>query len=124
MSIPQRKALRIISFQPRDVHSSPLFKKHKLLKFEVNTLIIYYHQFLTSRSHFVLINIIIKQLPPLQINYSSPHSKFFYMEKNSTIISAVYPWNKIQTAFEDVILKNLATIHIEILLTKKYIDKY
>ena len=46
------------------------------------------------------------------------------MEKNSTIINAVYPWNKIQTAFEDVILKNLTTIHIEILLTKKYIDKY
>ena len=35
MSILQKKkALRIISFQPRDYHLSPLFKKHNLLKFE------------------------------------------------------------------------------------------
>ena len=26
--------LRIISFQPRDFHSSPLFKRHDLLKFK------------------------------------------------------------------------------------------
>ena len=30
----QKKALRIISFQPRDCHSSPSFKKHNILKFE------------------------------------------------------------------------------------------
>ena len=33
-SILQKKALRTISFQPRDCHSSPLFKKQNLLKFE------------------------------------------------------------------------------------------
>ena len=34
VSILQKKALRTISFQPRDCHSSPLFKKQNLLKFE------------------------------------------------------------------------------------------
>ena len=41
--------------------------------------------------------------------------------KNS--ISAVNAWNKIQTAFGDVILKKLTTTQIKILLTK-YIGKY
>ena len=34
VSILQKKVLRTISFQPRDCHSSPLFKKQNLLKFE------------------------------------------------------------------------------------------
>ena len=34
VAILQRQALRIISFQPKNCHSSPLFKKQNLLKFE------------------------------------------------------------------------------------------
>ena len=34
VSVLQKRALRIISFQPRDCYSSPLFKKQNLLKFE------------------------------------------------------------------------------------------
>ena len=34
VSILQKKALRTVSFQPKDCHSSPLFKKQSLLKFE------------------------------------------------------------------------------------------
>ena len=34
MAILERQALRIISFQPKNCHSSPLFKKQNLLKFE------------------------------------------------------------------------------------------
>ena len=37
VSILQKKALRTISFQPRDCHLSPLFKKQNLLKFEDKT---------------------------------------------------------------------------------------
>ena len=47
----------------------------------VNTLIIYYLQFLTNGSHFAPIIIIITQLPPLQVNYSSPHSEVIYIDK-------------------------------------------
>ena len=95
-----------------------------MYSWSVNTLIIYYHQFLTNGSHFVLIYIIIIQLPPLQVNYSSPQSELIYMEKNSVTISAVNAWSKIQTAFGNVILKNLTTTQIKTLLTKKCIEKY
>ena len=43
------------------------------------------------------------------------------MEKNFITISA---WNKIQTAYENVILKNLITTQIKTLLTKKCIEDY
>ena len=44
--------------------------------------------------------------------------------KNYVTLSAVNAWNKTQTAFGDVILKNLTTTQIKTLLTKKCIDKY
>ena len=44
--------------------------------------------------------------------------------KNSITLSAVNAWNKIQTAFGYVILKNLTTTQPKNLLTKKSIDKY
>ena len=43
---------------------------------------------------------------------------------NNNCISAVNAWNKIQTAFGDVILNNLSTIKVKTLLTTKRIDKY
>ena len=44
--------------------------------------------------------------------------------ENSITLSVVNAWNKIQTAFGDVILKNLTTTQLETLLTKKSIEKY
>ena len=44
--------------------------------------------------------------------------------KNSVTISAVNAWNKIQTAFENVILKNFTTTQIKTILTRKCIEKY
>ena len=60
--------------------------------------------------------IIITQLPPLQVNYSSPHSELIYMEK-----IPVNALNKIQTVFGEVILRNLTTTKIKTLITKKCI---
>ena len=55
LSVLQKTALRIISFQPRDCYSSPLFKKQNLLKFEdkiqlENVLLVskYFHNILPS----------------------------------------------------------------------------
>ena len=97
-----------------------------MYSWSVNTSMIYHHQFSTTGSHFVLIYIIITQLPPLQVNYSSPHSEQIHIYKKSIIIRAVNAWNKIQTAFGDVILKNLTTTQIKTLLknTLINIDKY
>ena len=44
--------------------------------------------------------------------------------KNSITVSAVDAWNKIQTVFGNVILKNLTTTQMKTLLTKKCIEKY
>ena len=45
-------------------------------------------------------------------------------EKYFTTISAVNAWNKIQTAFGNVILKILTPTQIKTLLNKKCIEKY
>ena len=44
--------------------------------------------------------------------------------KSSITLSAADAWNKIQTAFGYVILKNLTTTQLKNLLNKKFIDKY
>ena len=92
----------------------------------VNTLLMYYHQFLANGSHFAPKYIIITQLPPLHVNSSNPHSKLIYMEKIKKLktTSAFNAWYKIQTAFGNIMLKNLTTTQTKTLLTKKCIEKY
>ena len=135
VSILQKKVLRTIIFQSRDCHSSPLFKKQNLLKFEdkiqlENVLLVskYFNNILPSifDKWFTLCSYIH--------NYNTAASstgKLFKSSfrtnlygKNSVTISAVNAWSKIQTAFGNVILKNLTTTQIKTLLTKKCIEKY
>ena len=135
VSILQKKALRIITFQPRDCCSSPLFKKQNLLKFEdkiqlENALLVskFFNNILPSifDNWFTLCSDVH--------NYNTAASstgKLFKTSfrtilygKNYVTLSAVNAWNKTQTAFGDVILKNLTTTQIKTLLTKKCIDKY
>ena len=133
--ILQKKVLRTISFQWRDCHSSLLFKKQNLLKFEdkiqlENVLLVskYFNNILPSifDKWFTLCSYIH--------NYNTAASstgKLFKSSfrtnlygKNSVTISAVNAWSKIQTAFGNVILKNLTTTQIKTLLPKKCIEKY
>ena len=53
----------------------------KMNSWSANTLTMYYHQFSTTGSYFVLINIIITELPPLRLICSSLNSELIYMEK-------------------------------------------
>ena len=55
--------------------------------------------------------------------FKSSFRKILY-GKNSITLSAVNAWNKIQTAFGDVTLKNLTTTQLKNMLTKKSINKY
>ena len=132
---PSKNALTIISFQPRDYHLNPLFKKHNLLKLEdkiqfENVLLVskYFNNILPSifDNWFTLCSDIH--------NYyiaASFRSKLFkplfwtnlYGKKYITI-STDNAWHKIQSAFGDVILKNITTTQIKTLITKKCIDKY
>ena len=137
VSIPQKKALRIISFQPRDCHSSPLFKKQNLLKFEdkiqlENVLLVskYFNNILPSifdkwftlRSDIYNYNTAASSTGKL---FKPSFRTNLYGKNSMTIISAVNAWNQIQTASGNVILKNLTTTQIKtLLLTKKCIEKY
>ena len=133
MFILQRKALRIISFQPRD-YSSPLFKKQNLLKFEDKIQL--ENVLLVSKYFSNILPSIFDNWSTLCSdihNYNTAASltgKLFKASfrtilygKNSITLSAVNAWNKIQTAFGDIILKNLTNTELS-LLNKVSIDKY
>ena len=134
VSILQKKALRIISFQPRDCHSSSLSKKQNLLKFDKIQLEIvllvskYFSNILASifDNWFTFCSDIhdYNTATSSTSKVFKPSYRTNLHGKNSITISAVNAWNKIQTAFGDVILKNLTTTQIKALLTKKCIDKY
>ena len=127
MSILQRKALRIISFQPRD-YSSPLFKKQNLLKFE-NVLLVskYFSNILPSifDNWSTLCSDIHNYNTAASVTGKLFKASFrtILYGKNSITLSAVNAWNKIQTAFGDIILKNLTNTELS-LLNKISIDKY
>ena len=107
VSILQKKALRIISFQPRDCHSKTLFKKQILFKFEdkvelENVLLVskYFNNILPAifNNWFMLCPDIYNCNKSVSFT-----SKFFKSSfrtnlygKNSTTISAVNAWNKIK----------------------------
>ena len=133
--ILQKKVLRTISFQWRDCHSSLLFKKQNLLKFEdkiqlENVLLVskYFNNILPSifDKWFTLCSDIH--------NYNTAASssgKLFkpsfqtnLYEKSSITVSAVNAWNNIPTVFGNVTLKNKTTAQIKTLLTKRWIEKY
>ena len=95
-----------------------------MYSWSVSTSIIHYHQFSTTGSHFVLIKHNYNTAASLTGKLFKPSFRTILYGKNSITLSAVNTWNKIQTAFGDVILKNLTTTQLKNLLTKKSIDKY
>ena len=135
VSVLQKKALRIISSQPRDCYLSPLFKKQNLLKFEdkiqlENVLLVskYFNNILPSifDNWFALCSDMHNYNTAVSLTGKlfKPSFDTILYGKNSITLSAVNAWNKIQKAFGDVILKNLTTTQLKNLLTKKSIDKY
>ena len=135
VSVLQKKTLRIINSQPRDCYSSPLFKKQNLLKFEdkielENVLLVskYLSNILPSifDNWFTLCSDMhnYNTAASLTGKLFKPSFRTTLYGKNSIALSAFNAWNKIQTTFGDVILKNLTTTQLKNLLTKKSIDKY
>ena len=120
---------------PRDCYSSPLFKKQNLLKFEdkiqlENVVLVskYFNNILPSifDNWFILCSDMHNYNTAASLTGKLFNASFrtILYGKNSITLSAVNAWNKIQTAFGDVILKNLTTTQLKNLLTKKSIDKY
>ena len=127
--------MRIITFQSRNCHSSPLFSKLRLLKF--NYKLHLENMLLISK----LINIL---LPPVFNNWftfcpnipnyetsSSATCKLIKHSlrtnlcgKNSIAINAIDAWNKAQTSPRDTILKDLTPNKTKTIIMKRMTDSY
>ena len=126
--------IRIINNQPRNSHSSLLFKKSNILKFEDKILI----------NNIIFISKSINNLqPPIFKNWfilydidkhdtvSSSADKLFRPSyttdsygRNSVIIGAINCWNKMQNILKNQSLKSLFPNKIKTILTERCIDKY
>ena len=131
----QKKAIRIINNQPRNSHSSLLFEKSNILKFEDKILI--------NNIIFISKSINNLQLPIFKnwfifCSYihkydtvSSSADKLFRPSyrtdsygRNSVIIGAINCWNKMQNILKNQSLKSLYPNKIKTILTTRCVDKY
>ena len=133
--ILQKKAIRIINFQPRNFHTSPLFKQNSILKFQDKICL----------ENILFISKTLNNLSPSvfntwfsfssdQHNYETSSStqgnlvKLFYKTKGygkySLTVSAIESWNKIQKQLKDLLLRNLSPNKIKIIVSDLYLKSY
>ena len=116
--ILQKKAVRIINFQPKNSHTSPLFKQNFILKFQDKICLD--NILFVSKSLNNLIPSVFSTWFSFfsdQHNYETSSStqgnltKLFYKTnrygKYSITVSSVQLWNKIQKQRKDMLLKDL-----------------
>ena len=133
--IPQKKALRIMNYQPRNSHTSPLFRKVAVLKFKDK---------INVENISIISKSINKLLPSLFNNWfvfsSDTHKyntslssndklqKYSYRTntygKNSIIISAIESWNNSQNNLNTISLRLLTPSKIKLLLSNEYLKNY
>ena len=133
--ILQKKAVRVINFQPRNSHTSPLFKLNFILKFQ-DTICL---------ENVLFVSKSLNNLTPSgfrtwfsfssdQHNYETSSStqgnltKLFYKTnrygKYSVTVSAVGLWNKIQKQLKDMLLKDLSPKKIKTIVSSFYFKSY
>ena len=133
--ILQKKAVRIINFQPRNFYTSPLFKKNSILKFQDKMCL----------ENILFVSKSLNNLSPSifnkwfsfssdQHNYETSSStqsnlmKLFYKtnkyEKYLITISAIESWNKIQKQLKNMLLKDLSPNKIKTVVTNFYFKSY
>ena len=127
----QKKTVRIINFQPRNSHTSPLFKQNLILKFQDKICL----------ENILFVSKSLNNLSPSifntwfsfssdQHNYETSSStqgnlmKLFYKTnrygKYSVTVSGVELWNKIQKQLKSTLLKDLSPNKIEKVVTNFY----
>ena len=131
----QEKAVKIINFQPRNSHPSPLFKQKVILKFQDKI----------CSENILFVSKLLNNLTPSvfstwfsfssdQHNYETSSStqgnltKLFYKRnrygKYSITVSAVESWNKIQKQLKDMLLKDLSPRRIKTIISNFYLKSY
>ena len=126
-----KKCFRIINFQPRNIHASPLFKQNSILRFQDKISlknISFASEPLNNLSPSIF-NIWFSFFSD-QHNYETSSStqgklmKLFYETnrygKYSIIVSAVASWKKIQKQLKNMLLKDLSSSKIKTVDTNFY----
>ena len=133
--ILQKKAVRITNFQPRNSHTSHLFKQSSIIKFQDKICL----------ENILFISKSLNNLSPSffntwfsfcsdQHNYETSSSrqgnltKLLYKTnrygKYSITVDAVESWNKIQKELKIMLLKDLAPNKIKTVVSKFYLKSY
>ena len=133
--ILQKKAIRIINFQPRNSHTSHLFKQSSILKFQDKICL----------ENILFISKSLNNLSPSvfntwfrfssdQHNYETSSStqgnltKLFYKtnkyEKYSITVNTVELWNKIQKQPKNILLKDLPPNKTKAVVSNFYFKSY
>ena len=126
-----KKCFRIINFQPRNIHASPLFKQNSILRFQDKISlenILFVREPLNNLSPSIF-NIWFSFFSD-QHNYETSSStqgklmKLFYETnrygKYSITVSAVASWNKIQKQLKNMLLKDLSPNKAKTVVTNFY----
>ena len=135
ITILQKKAIRIINLQPRNFHTSALFKQNSILKFQDKICL----------ENILFVSKSLNNLSPSVFNtwfsfYSDQHNyetsnstqgnliKLFCKtkryEKYSITVSAVESWNRIQKQLKDMLHKDLSPNKIETIVSDFYLKSY
>ena len=136
--ILQKKAVRIINFQPRNSHTSPLFKQNFILKFQDKVYKVCLENILfVSKSFNNLSPSIFNtwfSLSSDQHHYETSSStqgnlmKLFDKTdrygKYSITVNAVELWNKIQKQLKSILLKDLSPNKIKTVVTNFYFKSH
>ena len=133
--ILQKKAIRIINLQPRNFHTSPLFKQNSILKFQDKICL----------ENILFVSKSLNNLSPSVFNTwfsfsSDQHNheissstqgniiKRFYKTKRygkcSITVSAVESWNKVQKQLKDMLLKDLSLNKIKTFVSDFHLKSY
>ena len=131
----QKKVIKIINFQPRNCHTSPLFKQNSILKFQDKICL----------ENILFISKSLNNLSPSVFNkwfsFSSDQHNYetwsstqgnlvniFYKtkryEKYSITVSVVESWNKIQKQLKDLLLRDLSPNKIKRVVSDLYLQSY
>ena len=133
--LQKKNKVRIINFQPRNPHTSALFKQNFILKFQDKICL--ENVLFVSKS----LNNLTLSVFSAWFSFSSDQHKYetssstqgnltklFYKTnrygKYSITVSAVESWNKIQKQLKDMLLKDLSPRKIKTIVSNFYFKSY
>ena len=129
-----QKAIRIINFQPRNFHTSSLFKQNIILKFQDKIClenILFVSKSLNNLSSSIFntwFSFSSDQHYETSSSTQGNIMKLFYKTdrygKYSITVNAIESWNKIQKQLKNMLLKNLSPYKIKTIVSNFYLKSH